>query len=110
MNSTPLAIANVRLFTGTGLTQARTVVIDGNVISDVQDCRKNIDGRGLTPLEALRAATIVAAEHFDLPDRGAIEPGRRADLVLISGDPLQNISATRSIGRVWIDGVETGGN
>jgi len=33
-----------------------------------------------------------------------IEPGRRADLVLIDGDPLQDIRATRSIRRVWCGG------
>jgi alpha-D-ribose 1-methylphosphonate 5-triphosphate diphosphatase PhnM len=41
-----------------------------------------------------------------LPDRGVIEPGRRADLVLIDGDPLRDITATRSIRRVWCGGAE----
>jgi len=35
-----------------------------------------------------------------------IEPGRRADLVLIDGDPLQDITATRSIRRIWCGGTE----
>ena len=61
---------------------------------------------GLSPLDALRAATVLPAKHFDLPDRGAIEPGRRADLVLIDGDPLEDIRATRQILRVWCGGVE----
>ncbi|MFQ6397415.1 amidohydrolase family protein [Nocardia sp. KC 131] len=61
---------------------------------------------GLTPAEALRAATILPAKHFGLTDRGEIAPGSRADLVLVEGDPLADISATRAIARVWCAGVE----
>ncbi|MCJ1376288.1 hypothetical protein MMC20_007530 [Loxospora ochrophaea] len=61
---------------------------------------------GLSPVEALRAATILPAEYFGLNDRGAIEPGRRADLVLISQDPVKNINATQEIERVWCGGIE----
>ena len=42
---------------------------------------------GLTPGEALAAATSVAATHFGLTDRGRIAPGLRADLVLLDGRP-----------------------
>ncbi|MDQ2740004.1 MAG: amidohydrolase family protein, partial [Actinomycetota bacterium] len=59
---------------------------------------------GLTPVEALRAATSVAAEHFKLFDRGRIAPGLRADLVLLDADPTADIVATRSIRGVWIAG------
>ncbi|GAA0744101.1 amidohydrolase family protein [Dactylosporangium roseum] len=61
---------------------------------------------GLSALDALRAATVLPAIHFGLVDRGAIEPGHRADLVLVDGDPLHDIRATRSITRVWCGGVE----
>jgi imidazolonepropionase-like amidohydrolase len=61
---------------------------------------------GLSPLEALRAATVLPATYFGLADRGRIEPGLRADLVLLDEDPLAKISATRSIRRIWIGGVE----
>lgn len=61
---------------------------------------------GLTSLDALRAATVLPPRYFGLGDRGAVEPGRRADLVLIDGDPLQDIRATRSIRRVWCGGAE----
>lgn len=61
---------------------------------------------GLTPLDALRATTSLPARHFNLDDRGAIQPGMRADLVLIDGDPLTDIAATRKIQRVWCGGVE----
>jgi imidazolonepropionase-like amidohydrolase len=61
---------------------------------------------GLSTVEALRAATVLPAQHFGLHDRGVIEPGRRADLVLIDGDPIADIRVTRQIRRVWCAGVE----
>ncbi|RYC65135.1 hypothetical protein CHU98_g1130 [Xylaria longipes] len=64
---------------------------------------------GLSPIEALRAATSSAAKHWGLNDRGVIAPGKRADLVLFSGNPLQNISNTKTIQRVWLAGVEFSG-
>jgi len=61
---------------------------------------------GLTPQEALAAATSVPAAVFHLDDRGVIAPGKRADLVLVKGDPMQDITATRDIVSVWKLGVE----
>lgn len=61
---------------------------------------------GLTPQEALAAATSVPATAFHLDDRGVIAPGKRADLVLVKGDPTQDILATRDIVSVWKLGVE----
>jgi imidazolonepropionase-like amidohydrolase len=61
---------------------------------------------GLSTLEALRAATVRPARHFGLTDRGAIEPGLRADLILIYEDPIQDVRANRAISRVWCGGVE----
>jgi hypothetical protein len=60
---------------------------------------------GLTPLEALRAATSVPAAMFGLDDRGRIAVGRRADLVLVAGNPLDDILATRAIEQVWKGGT-----
>ncbi len=61
---------------------------------------------GLSTVDALRAATSLPAQHFGLTDRGIIQPGRRADLVLIDGDPITDISATRNIKRIWCAGTE----
>jgi imidazolonepropionase-like amidohydrolase len=61
---------------------------------------------GLSSLDALRAATVLPPRYFALADRGVVEPGRRADLVLISGNPLQDVQATRSLRRVWCGGIE----
>lgn len=59
---------------------------------------------GLTPAEALAAATSVPAEAFGLADRGRIAPGLRADLLLVDGDPTVDVVATRSIVAVWKGG------
>jgi imidazolonepropionase-like amidohydrolase len=56
---------------------------------------------GLTPVEALRAATSVPAAKFNLQGRGHIEPGMIADLVLVNGDPTLDIKTTRDIVFIW---------
>jgi hypothetical protein len=56
---------------------------------------------GLSPSEALAAATSVPAKAFGLTDRGRIAPGLKADLVLVQGDPGQDVTATRNILRIW---------
>jgi imidazolonepropionase-like amidohydrolase len=61
---------------------------------------------GLTPTEALSAATAVPAATFHLDDRGVIAPEKRADLLLVKGDPTQDITSTRDIVSVWKLGVE----
>jgi imidazolonepropionase-like amidohydrolase len=61
---------------------------------------------GMRPEKALAAATSVAARRFGLRDRGIIRPGMRADLLLVSGDPTQNIQATRSIVGIWKRGIK----
>ncbi|HYS55098.1 MAG TPA: amidohydrolase family protein [Thermoanaerobaculia bacterium] len=60
---------------------------------------------GLTPIEALTAATSAPAAAFRLADRGRIASGLRADLVLVNGDPTSDILATRDIVTVWKGGV-----
>jgi imidazolonepropionase-like amidohydrolase len=60
---------------------------------------------GLSPLNALAAATRLPADHFDLRDRGQIAPGRRADLLLVGGDPSVDITRTRDILEVYKLGV-----
>ncbi len=60
---------------------------------------------GLTPAEALAAATSVPAAKFQLGDRGRIAGGFRADLVLVDGDPTADIRSLRRITGVWVRGV-----
>jgi cytosine/adenosine deaminase-related metal-dependent hydrolase len=60
---------------------------------------------GLTPLEALRAATLNPARVLDLENSlGTVEAGMLADLVLLEASPLEDISNTRRIRAVVADG------
>lgn len=60
---------------------------------------------GLTPMEALQAATRNAAAFFGTLDSlGTVERGKVADLVLLEADPLADIRNTRRIGAVVIHG------
>jgi len=60
---------------------------------------------GLSPMEALRAATLRPAEFFNLEhEMGTIEPGRLADLVLLGSNPLDDITNTRSVQAVVTKG------
>jgi len=59
---------------------------------------------GLSPLEAIAAATGRAAKRLGLQDVGVVAPGLRADLVLLSRNPLSDIHHTRAIEKVWVNG------
>lgn len=64
---------------------------------------------GMPPEQLLVAATSEAAALLDLPDVGALEPGKVADLVLLDGDPLEDVGAYERValvaqaGRVVVD-------
>ncbi|GAA0933769.1 hypothetical protein GCM10009560_40270 [Nonomuraea longicatena] len=66
---------------------------------------ERLTSAGLTPAEALSAATSVPAARFGLRDRGLVRAGHRADLLLAEGNPTTDITATRSITAVWQQGV-----
>jgi imidazolonepropionase-like amidohydrolase len=53
--------------------------------------------RGMTPVQAIRAATTVAAELIDVDDRGRLEPGLLADVIAVTGDPTADITATEKV-------------
>ena len=52
---------------------------------------------GLSSLEVLKLATSTSADLLNLDDRGRIEPGRRADLLVVDGDPLTDLHALQDI-------------
>jgi len=60
---------------------------------------------GLSPLEALKTATSIPAEKFNLTGRGRIKYGLISDLLLVKGNPVKDIKATRNITAVWRNGV-----
>jgi imidazolonepropionase-like amidohydrolase len=60
--------------------------------------------QGMSPLEALRSATLHAADLLGKEDRGVIEAARLADLVAVPGDPLRDITATERVSWVMLGG------
>jgi len=64
---------------------------------------------GLTPLEALRSATSAPAHAFGLEERGCLQAGCRADLVIVDGNPLESIEQAVRIHSVWKNGFPDGG-
>jgi imidazolonepropionase-like amidohydrolase len=59
---------------------------------------------GMTPLAALRSATVNAADLLGKTDRGVIATGRLADLVAVPGNPLEDITATERVNFVMLGG------
>lgn len=64
---------------------------------------------GLTPVQILRAATVDAARAVGRNDIGVLAPGKVADFVVLSRNPLEDISNTQSIESVWIGGARIPG-
>lgn len=61
---------------------------------------------GMTPMEAIRSATVVAAQHLGQYDNfGSIAPGKSADIVAVEGDPLSDITELEDIDFVMKEGV-----
>ena len=52
---------------------------------------------GMAPIDAIRAATIKAAEALGRDDVGQIAPGRYADIIALAGDPLQDVAILRDV-------------
>jgi imidazolonepropionase-like amidohydrolase len=60
---------------------------------------------GMTPMQAIKAATTVAAELLDMSGKiGEVTPGAFADIVAAKEDPLKNIGALEHVGFVMKDG------
>ena len=53
--------------------------------------------RGMSPIDVIRSATIATADLFGTPDRGKIEVGLRADLIAVSGNPLDDLTVLQQV-------------
>ena len=61
---------------------------------------------GMTPMQVLTAATSTSAAYLKLADQGALAPGKRANFMVLDANPLDDITNTRRIARVFVDGRE----
>ena len=67
---------------------------------------ENMVAAGMTPAQALIAGTRTSAEILGLDDLGTIAPKKSADFVVLDGNPLDDITNTRTIARVYLRGRE----
>lgn len=100
-----LAAAGVRIGLGTDAGAVSDGVSFGwSVHTELAD----MVAGGLTPAEALVAATRTSADVLGLERTGTIAPGRSADLLVLDANPLTDIRNTRRIARVYLRGTEVG--
>jgi imidazolonepropionase-like amidohydrolase len=69
--------------------------------ADAHELVRMVEG-GLTSYEAITAATSGSASALGLDDVGTIEPGKRADLVVLDGDPLNDIRTLTLAENIWM--------
>jgi len=61
-----------------------------------------VDALGLSPMQAIRAATGAAADCLERPDLGTLAPGKLADVVVVDGDPLGDIAVLGDPARIHL--------
>ncbi|MDL4813279.1 amidohydrolase family protein [Actinomadura opuntiae] len=98
--------AGVRILAGTDSNHKQGIPVQPAFGTSLHHELELLVQAGLGTVEALQAATVLPARSFGLYDRGVVTPGCRADLILIDGDPIADIRATRNIQRIWAGGIE----
>jgi imidazolonepropionase-like amidohydrolase len=96
---TKLSVAGARIVLGgdTGLQD------DPFGFAEHRELELMVDA-GMTPMQALAAATSSGADYLRLKDTGILAPGKRADFVVLDGNPLEDITNTRRIAQVFLRG------
>lgn len=100
--------AGVPILAGTDASDATTFLKDDKMGITLHRELQYLTEAGMSEVDVLRAATVIPSIWHNLIGRGSIREGYRADLLLLKpgSDPLQNISKTMDIARVWNGGVE----
>ncbi|QKX61006.1 uncharacterized protein TRUGW13939_08152 [Talaromyces rugulosus] len=101
--------AGVTILAGTDANDEAAKFLNGDLIGiTLHEELQYLTEAGMSEVDVLRAATVVPSIIHNLTRRGSIREGYRADLLLLKpgSNPLQNISATMDIARVWVGGFE----
>ncbi len=97
-----MQMAGITLMAGSDAAALNTYVYPAESLIQELEIFKEA---GLTPLQILQSATLSGPKYFGIQDQvGTVEVGKRADLVLLAENPLQNISAFRGIEGVLTNG------
>jgi imidazolonepropionase-like amidohydrolase len=103
-NTAKLYAAGVRIGLGTdtgGVTGGQFFGLGSHVELELLATRA-----GLTPMQAIGVGTRISAENLRLDRLGTLAPGKSADFIVLDANPLDDISNTRRISRVYLRGAE----
>jgi Cu/Ag efflux pump CusA len=86
---------SINVLTLLGIVLAVGLVVDDAIVV-LENIHRHIED-GMTPVEAIQAATVVAAEALGRNDVGVLEAGRFADIVAVQGDPAADVTLLEAI-------------